>query len=79
MAKKNKEQKIYVVNPKVGERYHFRFAGSPMFGPIVELNEKLSEHYGHAWFWMTDDKDRNCTQCRYPVSIYNIFKNVEDV
>ena len=42
MAKTKKEQQIYVIKPKVGERYHFRFAGSPMFGPIESLNESLT-------------------------------------
>ncbi len=79
MAKTKKEQRIYVIKPKVGERYHFRFAGSPMFGPIISLNESLTKHYGHAWFWMTDDKDRNGTKCKYPVSIYNISKDIKDV
>jgi hypothetical protein len=79
MAKNKKEQKIYVVKPKIGEKYHFRFAGSPMYGPIISLNENLTKHYGHAWYWMLDDADCNQTGCRYPVSIYNISKDLKDV
>lgn len=79
MAKIKKEQKISVANPKVGQKYHFRFAGSPMYGPIISINENLTKQYGYAWFWMTDDADRNRTACRYPVSIYNIFNKEKDV
>jgi hypothetical protein len=77
MAKK-KEEKVYVVKPILGERYHFKFAGSPMYGPLIEFNDKLTQHYGHAWFWFTCDAD-GPSSCRYPVSIYNISKNAKDV
>lgn len=78
MAKNKKEQKIYVVKPKIGEKYYFRFAGSPMYGPLLELNESLTKTYGYAWFWFTCDAD-GAKSCRYPISIYNISKNSTDV
>jgi hypothetical protein len=79
MAKIKKDQQIYVIKPKIGERYHFRFAGSPMFGPILSLDENLTKHYGYPWFWMTDDQDRNKSKSKYPISIYNISKDIKDV
>jgi hypothetical protein len=79
MAKNKKEQTIYVVKPKIGEKYHFRFAGSPMYGPIISLDDNLTKHYGYPWYWMNDDSDRNATKSKYPISIYNISKDIKDV
>jgi len=78
MAKNKKEQRIYVVKPKIGEKYYFRFAGSPMYGPMLKLNESLTKIYGHAWYWLTCEAD-GAKSRRYPVSIYNISKNEGDV
>lgn len=78
MANNKKEQKIYVVKPKIGETYHFRFAGSLRYGPILKLNESLTKLYGHAWYWFTCEASGEASR-RYPVSIYNISKKAEDV
>ncbi len=74
MAKIKKEQKISVSNPKIGNRYHFKFAGSPMYGPIIALDKNLTKHYGYPWYWMTADNDKII--CKYPISIYNIFNKI---
>lgn len=78
MAKKQKIQEVYVVNPKIGERYYFKFAGSKRFGPIIALEENLTKSTGHAWFWMLDDAE-GAKSSKYPISIYNISKKVTDV
>lgn len=78
MAKNKKELKINVPNPKVGQKYYFRFAGSKMYGPISSQCEKLTATYGYAYYWFTNDAD-GIKSSHYPISIYNIFKNQEDV
>jgi hypothetical protein len=50
-----------------------------MYGPIISLNDNLTKHYGHPWYWMHDDSDRNATKSKYPISIYNISKDIKDV
>jgi hypothetical protein len=78
MAKNKKPQEIYVVKPVIGERYYFRFAGTLMYGPILSMCDSLTKMNGHAWYWFTCDKEGIKT-CKYPVSIYNISKKLEDV
>jgi len=77
MAKNKKEEKINILNPKVGKIYSFQFAGSSLTGPIVSIHESLTKKYGYAWFWMTSSTEVD--EYRYPVSIYNIFKEIKDV
>lgn len=78
MAKNKKDLKISVPNPKIGQKYYFTFAGSTMYGPIHSQCEKLTETYGYPYFWFTNDADGKKSS-NYPISIYNIFKNREDV
>lgn len=70
MAKKKQKEKIRVSKPKVGEKYYFKFAGSILEGTLNEVNEKLSNHYGHAWYLFS--RQENGKTMRYPASIYNI-------
>lgn len=78
MAKNKKESKTYVVKPKIGTCYYFKFAGSIMYGPIVSLNEALTKLHGVPHYWMNQSSDRNPRKCMYPVSIYKIFKDLND-
>lgn len=78
MAKNNKPQEIYVVKPKIGEKYYFRFAGTRMYGPITSMCESLTKSHGFAWYWFLCDKE-GLKSHKYPVSIYNISKKEEDV
>ena len=78
MAKDKKEPKIYVVKPKIGQDYYFKFAGSLMFGPIVSLNDALTKLHGVPHYWMTQKSDKSIKKCAYPVSIYKIFKDLKD-
>lgn len=80
MAKK-KEQTATVVKPKKGSRYEFQFAGGRMVGILEEKNDKLTQHYGHAWFWLRVPAEevyngfgKETKDMRYPVSIYNLIK-----
>lgn len=82
MAKKKTQQKASVPNPKIGTKYHYLFAGSWQYGPIIRVSESLSKIYGYPYFWLTDDEDPvkdGDQQMTYPVSIYNIFKDKKDV
>lgn len=78
MAKDKKELKAYVVKPKIGEDYYFKFAGSIMYGPITSLNEALTKLHGVPHYWMTQKSDKSVKKCTYPVSIYKIFKDLND-
>lgn len=78
MAKDNKEPKIYVVKPKIGEDYYFKFAGSTMYGPLVSVNEELTKLHGIPYYWMTQKSDKNIKKCIYPISIYKVFKDLND-
>ena len=78
MAKDKKELKMYVVKPKIGENYYFKFAGSIMFGPIISLNDELTKLHGIPHYWMTQKSDKSAKKCTYPVSIYKIFKDFND-
>jgi len=78
MAKDIKPPKIYVVKPKIGTDYYFKFAGSRMFGPIVSLNDALTKLHGVPHYWMTQKSDKGIKKCMYPVSIYKIFKDLND-
>jgi len=78
MAKKKQEQKIHVAKPKIGTSYHFRFAGSTLYGPIIKVSENLSTLYGYPHFWFSC-KGQNGRTYTYPVSIYAISKNEEDI
>ena len=69
MAKKKTSQKIYVKNPKIGEKYWFNFIGSWSFGVLIKRNPKLEEHYGEPWYTL-ETKDG----MKYPISIFNIRK-----
>ena len=79
MAKDKKEPKIYVVKPKVGESYYFKFAGSTMFGPIISLIEPLTKLHGIPYYWMAEKSDRSAKKCVYPISIYKIYKDLNDI
>jgi hypothetical protein len=82
MAKNLKVQTISVPNPKIGEKYYFKFAGSQFNGPIIELDEPLTKIYGHAWYLMSDDSEKlnkHGKKTTYPISIYNIFKIDQNV
>ena len=78
MAKDIKPPKIYVVKPKIGTEYYFKFAGSLMFGPIVSLNDALTKLHGVPHYWMTQKSDKSVKKCMYPISIYKIFKDLTD-
>mgnify|MGYP001093670737 CR=1 FL=1 len=69
MAKK-KQEAIKVKSPKIGDEYFFVFAGTIMFGKIVNVSEKLTKIYGQKWYTMTSKEDGHSV--RYPVSSYNI-------
>jgi len=86
MAKKNKINIIEVKNPKIGECYRFRFAGSVMYGPVVEYMKDFSESHDCKYYWMVEENpERNSLSpktrkpTRYPIPIYNILKNKKDV
>lgn len=80
MAKK-KEQTATITKPKVGKSYRFQFAGGQFVGTLEGRNDKLTQHYGHAWFWMRVSSDSHWhhsgdsvkKDMRYPVSIYNLI------
>jgi hypothetical protein len=78
MAKNIKEPKIYVVKPKIGENYYFKFAGSIMYGELVSLNDALTKLHGVPHYWMNEKADRSAKKCIYPISIYKIFKDLND-
>ena len=78
MAKDKKELKIRVIKPKVGENYYFKFAGSIMHGELVSLNEALTKLHGIPHYWMNEKSDRSVKKCVYPISIYKIFKDLND-
>jgi hypothetical protein len=82
MAKNLKVPTISVPNPKIGEIYYFKFAGSLFTGPIIELDKPLTKMHGHAWYWMSDNCEKLNKQGKkttYPISIYNIFKTNQNV
>lgn len=79
MAKDKKEPKIYVVKPKIGKDYYFKFAGSIMYGPIVAMDGPLTKLHGIPHYWMTQKSDKSVKKCQYPVSIYKIFKDFKDL
>jgi hypothetical protein len=79
MAKK-KQEKATITKPKVGKWYTFTFAGGSLLGILEERNDKLTQHYGVAWFWMRVPADKSYSSgghevrdVRYPVSIYNLI------
>ena len=78
MAKDKKELKIRVIKPKIGENYYFKFAGSIMHGELVSLNEALTKLHGIPHYWMNEKSDRSVKKCVYPISIYKIFKDLND-
>lgn len=78
MAKK--QQRASITKPLVGKWYTFTFAGGPLLGVLEEKNDKLTQLYGHAWFWMRVPADKTYTtgghesrDVRYPVSIYDLI------
>jgi hypothetical protein len=80
MAKNKKEQLKPQVAPSIGKKYNFDFAGSICFGPIVSKCDSLSELHGYEYYWMTNDLDTfSNKKSMYPISIYNISKNRENV
>lgn len=77
MAKKKLPPTIKVKSPKIGDEYFFVFAGSVMFGKIVDKSEKLTKIYGQAWYTMTANADGHSV--RYPVSSYNIANTEKEL
>jgi len=81
MAKKAKAKpKATVTKPKIGNWYTFTFAGGPLLGILDQKNDKLTNLYGVAWFWMRVPANKSYSSgshtardVRYPVSIYNII------
>jgi len=73
--------KKYVENPKIGKTYYFIFAGTLMQGPIISLDHELSKQDGHKWFWMKEREGTyiSKTKSTYPISIYKIFSDINDV
>ena len=49
-----------------------------MYGPLVSLNEALTKIHGVPHYWMTQKSDKSTKKCTYPVSIYKIFKDLND-
>lgn len=78
MAKDKKIQEIKVKNPKIGEKYFFKFAGSTMYGPIIDTCNSLAKIHGHSYFWFINEREGRKSS-KYPISIYNISKNEKDV
>jgi hypothetical protein len=78
MAKDKQEPKMYVVKPKIGENYYFKFAGSIMYGELVSLNEALTKLHGVPHYWMNEKSDKSDKKSIYPISIYKIFKDLKD-
>lgn len=86
MAKKNKERCIEVKNPKIGQSYRFKFAGTIMYGPIIEIIEDLSASMGCKYYWMVEENPaynalspKGAKPTKYPISIYSILKDKKDV
>lgn len=82
MAKNKKPQEIYVVKPKIGEKYYFKFAGSIQYGTLFKVSESLSKAYGYPYFWFYNDGDIPNSQGKlmtYPVGIYNILSKEKNV
>jgi len=76
MAKKtNQVQKIWVKKPQLKTEYYFKFAGGVLKGTLAEDCERLTELYGHKWYWI---QDLNSTT-RYPVSIYDISQDYNNL
>lgn len=63
MAKKKTQRAITVKSPKIGEKYHFNFAGSTLFGTLIKESKSLSKHYNEKWYTMELDGTK------YPISI----------
>jgi hypothetical protein len=78
MAKDKKEPKIYVVKPKIGENYYFKFAGILMYGQLVSVIDSLTKLHGVPHYWMNEKSDKSAKKCVYPISIYKIFKDLND-
>ena len=82
MAKKI-QKKIHVKNPKIGKDYYFYFAGGWDFGTLIRADEKLTNHYGHAWFFFENTNSIEGRTMRYPAAIYDIRdkkpKNISNV
>ena len=84
MAKKNKATPIiHVKKPKIGKQYWFKFAGAWYYGTLANANEKLTETYGVNWYIFEKmeslSKSTGQRLYRYPVSIFNIRENQEDL
>lgn len=82
MAKKNKNKCIEVKNPKIGQKYRFKFAGSVLYGPIVGIVEDLTLSQGCKYFWMVEENPeynaispKGAKPTKYPISIYSILKD----
>lgn len=75
MAKKKTIQKIYVKSPKIGETYKFYFAGGPEIGVLINVSDKLSQHYGHPWYTLLGKSEVDGRDMKYPVSIYDLRPN----
>lgn len=82
MAKKNKDKCIEVKSPKVGQCYRFKFAGTVLYGPIVEYMEDFSKSQGCKYYWMIEKNPAHnalspkaSKPTRYPIAIHNILKD----
>jgi hypothetical protein len=76
MAKKY-QRKITVKNPKIASKYYFRFAGSILYGHILELCEGLSKTTGTKHYLMSADSENN--RFRYPVPIHDISNTLKQL
>ena len=76
MAKKQ-QRKITVKNPKIATKYYFRFAGTILYGPILELCEGLSKTTGTKHYMMTSDCENG--RFKYPVAVSEIATTFEQL
>lgn len=81
MAKKNKEKKIAVKRPKIGEVYEFMFAGGKEIGKLARVDEKLSQHYNEEWFifFVPKGMGGHSRDMWYPAAISSITRKVEGI
>lgn len=74
MARKKVEKPVFVKNPKIGQSYYFRFAGSILHGKLLRKDEDLSRVYSYPWFFLED-----LDGWKYPTSLDKISKKKSDL
>ena len=73
MAKQVKRKPIHVKNPKIGEKYYFRFAGAIKHGTLISAVPDLSSK-DTKWFKLEDAQGT-----KYPVQQCWISKDKNNV